>query len=88
MVCFPLSIFALRLPVSMALSSDDLLDKPVAVGKGLLLLRTQVTGWPLGKQVLVNWEGGPAEGLVAERSVDADTAEGNWQSELLLEKAL
>ena len=73
------------LPVSMALSADDLLDKPVAVGKGQLLLRTGVTGWPLGKQASVKWTGGSAEGLVTERSVDADTAEGNWQSELLLE---
>ena len=43
------------LPVSMALSSDDLLDKPVAVGDGLLLLRTRVTGWPLGKMISVKY---------------------------------
>jgi len=71
------------LPVSMELSADDLLDEPVAVGDGLLLLRTRVTGWLLGKQVSVKWEGGSAEGLIVERSVDADTAEGNWQCELL-----
>ena len=76
------------LPVSMALSSDDLLDKPVAVGDGLLLLRTRVTGWPLGKMISVKWKNGSAEGLVLERSVDADTAEGNWQCELLMEKEL
>ncbi len=73
------------LPVSMALSADDLLDEPVAVGDGLLLLRTRVTGWPLGKMISVKWKDGSAEGLVLERSVDADTAEGNWQCELLME---
>ena len=73
------------LPVSMELSEEDLLDPPVKVGGRYLLLRTKVTGWPLGKQVAVSWDGQSAEGLVVERSVDADNLEGNWQSELLIE---
>ena len=50
-----------------------------------MLLRTRITGWPLGKQVSVNWKGVQIRGLVTERSVDADNMEGNWQSELLME---
>ena len=73
------------LPVSMELSSADLLSDPVSVGSGQLLLRTRITGWPLGKQVSVNWKGVQIRGLVTERSVDADNMEGNWQSELLME---
>ena len=42
-------------------------------------------GWPLGKQVSVTWKGQNLEGLVTERSVDADTMEGNWQSEIMIE---
>ena len=73
------------LPVSMELSSADLLSDPVFVGNGQLLLRTRITGWPLGKQVSVNWKGVQIRGLVTERGVDADNMEGNWQSELLME---
>ena len=73
------------LPASMALSGDDLLDDPVEVGDGRLLLRTRVTGWPLGKMISVKGKNGSAEGLVLERSVDADNTAGNWQSGLLVE---
>ncbi len=66
------------LPVSMELSEADLLDDPVKVGKGLLLLRTRITGWLLGKRISVKWKNESAEGLVLERSVDADNLEGNW----------
>ena len=73
------------LPVSMELSDADLLDDPVKVGKGLLLLRTRITGWPLGKRISVKWKNESAEGLVLERSVEADNLEGNWWAELLME---
>ena len=73
------------LPMSMELSAADLLSDPVFVGNGQLLLRTRITGWPLGKGVSVNWKGVQIRGLVTERSVDADNMEGNWQSELLME---
>ena len=72
------------LPVSMELTEADLLDDPVRVGNWLLL-RTKVTGWPLGKRVSISWKGQSAEGLVVERNVDADNMEGNWQCELLIE---
>ena len=73
------------LPVSMELSDADLIDAPSRVGKNLVVLRTRVTGWPLGKQVSVKWKDQAFEGLVTERSVDSDNLEGNWQSELLVE---
>ena len=73
------------LPVSLELTEEDLPDPPVRVGSKYLLLRTKVTGWPLGKQASVTWKGQTAEGLVTERSVDADNQEGKWQSELLLQ---
>ena len=75
------------LPVSMELSSADLLSDPVFVGNRQLLLRTRITGWPLGKAVRVKWKDGSQEGLVLERSVDADNLEGKWESEILVEKA-
>ena len=76
------------LPVSMELSSADLLSDPVFVGDGQLLLRTRITGWPLGKGIRVKWKDGSQEGLVLERSVEADNLEGKWESEMLIEKAV
>ena len=75
------------LPVSLELSEADLIDAPVRVGGKLLLCRTTVTGWPLGKMVSVSWKGNTATGLVLERSVDADNLDGPWQAELLIELA-
>ena len=72
------------LPVSMELSSADLLSDPVFVGSGQLLLRTRITGWPLGKGIRVKWKDGSQEGLVLERSVEADNLEGKWESGLLI----
>ena len=72
------------LPVSMELSSADLLSDPVCVGNGQLLLRTRITGWPLGKGIRAKWKDGSGSGLVLERSVDADNLEGKWESELLI----
>ena len=74
------------LPVSMELSAADLLSDPVFIGNGQMLLRTRITGWPLGKTVRVKWKDGSREGLVLERSVEADNLEGKWESEMLIEK--
>ena len=76
------------LPVSMELTEADLIDEPVLAGNRLVILRTKVIGWPLGKQVSVSWKGQRVEGLVVERSVDADNMEGNWQTELMIEVGL
>ena len=76
------------LAVSMDLSSADLLSDPVFVGNRQMLLRTRITGWPLGKGVRIKWKDGSREGLVLERSVHADNLEGKWESEMLIEKAV
>ena len=70
-----------RLPVSLELTEEDLIDPPSRAGR-YLLLRTRPVGWPLGKTVRVSWEGETAEGIVVERSVDADNTEGKWTAEL------
>lgn len=70
---------------TMDLNESDLIDAPSRPSGNLMVLRTRVVGWLLGKKVSVKWKGEQAEGLVIERSVDADNMEGNWQSELLLE---
>jgi hypothetical protein len=72
----------------MSLSAADLLSDPVPVGKNRFLLRTRITGWPLGKMISVKWKDGSLEGLVLERSVYADNLEGEWVSELLLERVV
>ena len=53
-----------------------------------MLLRTRITGWPLGKGARIKWKDGPQEGLVLERSVETDNLEGKWESEMLIEKAV
>ena len=72
------------LPVSMALSETDLLDAPSRVAGNRMILRTKPVGWPLGKMVSVTWKGESFEGLVTERSIDADTMEGKWEAEMLI----
>ena len=69
----------------MELSSKDLLDAPVVTGEQFLIVRTSVTGWPLGKMIRVRWKESIWDGLVIERSIDADNTEGNWQAALLIE---
>ena len=73
------------LPETMALTEVDLIDAPVRTGDKLMLLRTRVTGWPLGKTVSVRWKDDTVTGVVIGRSVDVDNMEGNWLSELLVE---
>ena len=87
--CFTLAglciVPSLGLPVSMTLSENDLIDAPNRVSDRLMVLRTRITGWPLGKAVSVQWKGNTIEGLVIERWVDADNMDGSWQAELLIE---
>ena len=73
------------LPESMTLTEAELYGSPVRTGEKLMILRTRVTGWPLGKTVSVRWNGASAEGVVIGRSVDADSREGSWCAELLVE---
>ena len=98
----PQEILALKQEISSALhcalpgtvesfdaSTQTACVRPALKRKGsLLLLRTRVTGWPLVKMISVKGKNGSAEGLVLESSVDADNTEGNWHSELLVERYL
>ena len=49
-----------------------------------MILRTTVTGWPVGERISVKWKDGSAEGLVTERRMDIDTLNGKWESMLLI----
>ncbi len=73
------------LPVSMELTEEDLVDLPFRAGSRYLILRTRPVGWPLGKRVSVTWGEESAEGIVVERSVNADNTEGKWEAELIVE---
>lgn len=73
------------LPASMVLTAADLTDAPSPCGERLMVVRTRMTGWPLGKQVSVRWRNLAWEGLVVMRSVEADNLDGEWESELLME---
>ncbi len=72
------------LPVSLTLTESDLTDVPVFT-EGKMILRTEPVGWPLGKRAKVKWKNESAEGLVTERSIDADNMTGSWQAEIILE---
>ena len=73
-----------RLPVSLYLSERDLIDVP-SFTDGQMILRTTVTGWPVGERVSVKWKNGSAEGLVVERRVDVNTQEGRWENTLIVQ---
>ena len=70
-------------PVSLVLTEKDLTDAPVYTGEKMIL-RTKPVGWPLGKHAAVKWKNESAEGLVTERSIDADNMKGKWQAEIIL----
>ena len=72
-------------PPTLFLSEKDLNIAPSSPAKGLLVLRTDAVGWTAGKGVSVSREGLEAEGTIIARSVDADTGDGPWMCELLLE---
>lgn len=70
-------------PVSLVLTEKDLTDEPVFTD-GKMILRTKPVGWPPGKRAKVKWKNESAEGLVTERSIDADNMTGSWQAEIIL----
>ena len=72
------------LPVSLYLSERDLIDMP-SFTDGQMILRTTVTGWPVGEKVSVKWKNGSAEGLVVERRVDINTHWGRWENTLIVQ---
>ena len=73
------------LPLSLQLSGADLSGAPERASGNRAVLRTGVTGWPLGKAASAGWKGETVQGLLTERAVDADNMEDIWQAELVLE---
>ena len=72
------------LPVSLHLSERDLIDVP-SFTDGRMILRTTVTGCPVGERASVKWKNGSAEGLVTERRMEADTQNGKWETTLIVQ---
>ena len=74
------------LPVTLHLTEKDLTDAPMyALGGKRLILSTTVTGFQLGDEMTLDYRGTIISGLILERMVDADTAAGPWNTQLLAE---
>ena len=79
------------LPEAVRITEADLTDAPAFVGgslhgaPSLMVLSATVAGWRPGQTVEVEYKNIRARGIVKERSVDADTGDGTWKSELLVE---
>ena len=79
------------LPEAVRITEADLTDAPAFVGGSLhgvpsmMVLSATVAGWRPGQTVEVEYKNIRALGIVKERSVDADTGDGAWKCELLVE---
>ena len=74
------------LPEVLRVSEKDLVDLPVFVSGGsLMILPCIVAGWRPGQTVEVEYKNIRARGIVTARSVDADTGSGPWKSEIMAE---
>ena len=73
------------LPVSLVLTEKDLTDEPSFAGENLMILSAPVSGWRPGQTIRLEHSGIAAEGIISERSVDADTGGGPWACEMIVE---
>ncbi len=79
------------LPEAVRITEADLMDAPAFPGgslhgiPSLMILSVTVAGWRPGQTVNVEYKNIRARGIVKERSVDADTGDGAWKCELLVE---
>ncbi len=79
------------LPEAVRITEADLMDAPAFAGgslhgiPSLMILSVSVAGWRPGQTVNVEYKNIRARGIVKERSVDADTGDGAWKCELLVE---
>ena len=79
------------LPEAVRITEADLTDAPAFAGgslhgaPSLMVLSVSVAGWRPGQTVDVTYKNIRARGIVKERSVDADTGDGAWKCELLVE---
>lgn len=72
-------------PVSMLITEEDMLMDPEFPNGDLAVLRLKVAGWPIGKKIEARWKGKSFKGIVRERMIDADSGNGPWYSEILVE---
>ena len=79
------------LPETVRITEADLTDAPAFAGgslhgiPSLMILSVTVAGWRPGQTVDVEYKNIRVRGIVKERSVDADTGDGAWKCELLVE---
>ncbi len=69
--------------VILTLTEGDILNDPEWTTEGVIL-RTKLKGWPEGSYIHYKYKDMEGFGQLMETSVDADTKEGPWQSEILV----
>jgi hypothetical protein len=77
---------AAPLPPLLHLTAADLTDAPAfADGGKKMILSTEVIGFQPGEELTLKYEGNTVRGMILERMVDADTGNGPWSTQLLVE---
>ena len=70
----------------MHLTKTDLTDAPmIAAGGTKMILSTSVTGFQPGEEMTLEVDGEHWRGLILERMVEADTAYGDWKTQLVIQ---
>ena len=71
---------------SLHLTKADLTDTPmIAAGGKKMILSTSVTGFQPGEEMTLEADGERRQGLILERMVEADTAYGEWKTQLVVQ---
>ena len=79
------------LPEAVRITEADMTDAPASAGgtlrgtQSLMILSAVVSGWRPGQTVELDYHNIHIRGIITERSVDADTGDGAWKCELILE---
>ncbi len=74
------------LPATLHLTEIDLTDVPMMADKGRkMILSTTVTGFQPGEEMTLAYESVRYAGLILKRMVEADTAQGPWETQLMIE---
>ena len=71
---------------TLHLAKTDLTDAPmIAAGGKKMILSTTVTGFLPGEEMTLEVDGEHWQGLILERMVEADTAYGEWKTQLVIQ---
>ena len=71
---------------SLHLTKTDLTDAPmIAAGGKKMILSTTVTGFQPGEEMTLEMNGERWQGLILERMMEADTAYGEWKTQLVVQ---